>query len=269
MPVIDTHIKLGNVTRSFLSREGQTLALKDVSLSVARQEFVVLLGPSGCGKTTLLRLIAGLIAPDSGKVLVDGDVPVPGRTAAIMFQSFRLLPWKTAAQNVAFALAGLSPQDRRARVDEYLRLVGLERFAGSFPAALSGGMRQRLALARALACEPSILLMDEPFASLDAQSRELMQAELMRLTAGRPCTVVFVTHSVDEALLLGDRIVLMSPRPGQIQDEMRVPFPRPRWQHDPRADPRFAAMRAELWARLRDMVLNDPESDFYGRRPGG
>ncbi|WP_444665688.1 ABC transporter ATP-binding protein [Cereibacter changlensis] len=242
------------------------LALDGISLDIARQEFVVLLGPSGCGKTTLLRLIAGLIAPDGGSVQVGGQPPRPGRDAAMVFQSFRLLPWKTAAENIAFALPALPAAEARARAATYLDLVGLARFAQRYPAELSGGMRQRLALARALAAEPQILLMDEPFASLDAQSRELMQGELMRLTAVRPATVVFVTHSVDEALLLADRIVLLSPRPGRIVETLDVPFPRPRWQTDLRAEPLFAELRRHLWDRLRDMVLTDPQSDFYGRQ---
>ncbi|MCE6953309.1 ABC transporter ATP-binding protein [Cereibacter sphaeroides] len=260
------HVRLEGVSRGFGDGDGRTQALEAVSLAVARQEVVVLLGPSGCGKTTLLRLVAGLIAPDAGRVTVDGRPPEPGREAAMVFQSFRLIPWKTARENIAFALPGLPRAEALARADRYLALVGLSRFAKRWPAQLSGGMRQRLALARALAAEPQILLMDEPFASLDAQSRELMQVELMRLMAERPATVLFVTHSVDEALMLADRIVLMSPRPGRIVEEIAVPFPRPRWEHDARALPDYVRLRRHLWERLRDMVLNDPASDFHGRR---
>jgi NitT/TauT family transport system ATP-binding protein len=260
------HIVLDNVSRGF-GTEG-VLALKNISLSVQRREVVVLLGPSGCGKTTLLRLIAGLIAPDQGSVRIDGCAPEPGRHTAMVFQSFRLLPWKSVRDNIMFALHTLPPAERRDRADRYIDLVGLGKFARAYPGELSGGMKQRIALARALAAEPAILLMDEPFASLDAQSRELMQFETMRLTEARgdlsPATVVFVTHSVDEALLLADRIVLLSPRPGRVAEIVKVDFPRPRWRHDARKSSEFSGLRQQLWDRLRDMVLSDPASDFYG-----
>lgn len=259
----EAQVRLAGVGVEF----GGTAALQGVDLTISRSEHLVLLGPSGCGKTTILRLIAGLLPPSTGQVTVDGAPPQPGRQAAMVFQSYRLLPWKSAEANIAFALPHLPKEERAARARHYLDLVGLGRFAGAYPATLSGGMRQRLALARALAREPEIFLLDEPFANLDAQSRELMQIELMRLTAARPATVVFVTHSVDEALLLGDRVALMSPRPGRIVEVIDCPFPRPRWQHDPRRDPRFAELREHLWQRLRKMVLTDPGSDFYGRDP--
>nr|WP_145104256.1 ABC transporter ATP-binding protein [Cereibacter sediminicola] len=261
-----THVRLEQVSLAFGQGADRMPALERVSLSLGRNEVVVVLGPSGCGKTTLLRLVAGLLAPDEGRVSVDDRPPRPGEDAAMVFQSFRLIPWKSARENVAFALPHLPRAEARARADAYLDLVGLSRFAKSWPAQLSGGMRQRLALARALAAEPGILLMDEPFASLDAQSRELMQIELMRLMERRPATVLFVTHSVDEALIMADRILLMSPRPGRVVEEVEVPFPRPRWEGDIRALPLYAELRRHLWDRLRDMVLNDPGSDFHGRR---
>ncbi|RRH70301.1 ABC transporter ATP-binding protein [Falsigemmobacter faecalis] len=239
-------------------------ALEDVSLELAAGEVVTILGPSGCGKTTLLRLIAGLVKPDSGSVRVFGAPPVPGARSALVFQNFRLLPWKTVAENVGFVLADRPAPARRARVQEMLAMVGLSRFAESYPRELSGGMQQRVALARALAADPDILLMDEPFASLDAQSRELMQAEISRLSrqgAGR--SVVFVTHSVDEALVLGDRVVLMSPRPGRVAKSLDLPF---RGGAEARRNhPDFSLLRGELWAALREMVLSDPQSDFHGR----
>lgn len=251
MPVAVT-----GVSHGFGRGASRVDALSGVTLDIAAGEVVVLLGPSGCGKTTLLRMMAGLAVPDAGTITVGGAAPVAGRGSAMVFQSFRLLPWKTALQNVTFALHGRpDAEDRAAR---YLDLVGLARFARAYPAQLSGGMRQRLALARALAVEPGLLLMDEPFASLDAQVRELMQEELRRLIRARPATVVFVTHSVDEALLLADRIVLMSPRPGRIVEELRP-------ETRDRDAPAFIAARRHLWERLREMVLGDPRSDFYGR----
>ncbi len=241
------------------------MALEGVSLEIPDRSFVTLLGPSGCGKTTLLRLICGLIQPDAGTIRVAGTPPRPGPHAGFVFQSFRLIPWQSVRENVGFGLGlnGASRAERHERADHYLALVGLTRFADAYPHELSGGMKQRTALARALATDPDILLMDEPFASLDAQTRELMQVELMRLWSLRPRVVVFVTHSVDEAIVLADRIVLMGPRPGHIVETLDVTLPRPRWDYEVRSDPGFAALRKQLWERIRDMVVHDPASDFY------
>ena len=269
-PATPPGISLTHVSKAFRRAGGSgTPALADISLDIPALSFVSLLGPSGCGKTTLLRLISGLIMPDAGEISVAGAPPVPGPRVGLVFQSFRLVPWQKVRDNVAFglALAGAPRPERRARADHYLALVGLSRFADAWPHELSGGMKQRAALARALATEPDILLMDEPFASLDAQTRELMQTELLRLWQDRPRTVVFVTHSVDEAIVLADRILLMSPRPGRIVESLEVPLPRPRREAEARADPAFAALRAHLWARLREMVLSDPASDFYAGPP--
>ncbi|AXC50609.1 ABC transporter ATP-binding protein [Paracoccus suum] len=265
MPGAAPHILFDKVSLAF--QPGGPPAIQDISLGVDRGEVLVVLGPSGCGKTTLLRLIAGLLRPSAGRVLVEGSPPRAGEDSALVFQNFRLLPWKTVAGNLAFALPHLDPDQRAARVAHFLSVVGLSRVARAFPRALSGGMQQRVALARALAAETDILLMDEPFASLDAQSRELMQGEILKLSRvtheGRPRTVVFVTHSVDEALVLGDRVLLMSPRPGRVADLLTVPFARQ--PGDPRLQPQFAALRERLWDQLRQMVLSDPQSDFYGR----
>jgi NitT/TauT family transport system ATP-binding protein len=260
-------LALERVSRSFGIGEQRVEALRDFDLTVEAGTFVTLLGPSGCGKTTVLRLADGLIAPDAGRVLVDGRPPRPGIGTGFVFQSFRLVPWLTVAANVRLPLdlAGMDKSAADERVVRYLALVGLARFAGSYPRQLSGGMKQRAALARALAAEPDILLMDEPFASIDAQARELMQAELMRLWEARRPLVLFVTHSVDEAVLLSDRIVLMSARPGRVEEIVDVGLPRPRWAYDVRAAPEFIRLRTHLWERIRAMVVADPASDFYGR----
>ncbi len=243
-------------------------ALKGVSLDIADHTFISLVGPSGCGKTTLLRMINGLIKPDTGEIRVNGKVPRPGPDMGFVFQSFRLVPWESVRSNVAFVMRvnHLPKKQREERVDRYLSLVGLTKFANSFPNELSGGMKQRVALARALAPEPEVLLMDEPFASIDAQTRELMQFELMRLWAINKGVVVFVTHSVDEALVLADKVVLMGPRPGRILEVVDVPLPRPRWDYDVRARSEFIDLRNYLWNRIRNMVISDPNSDFFQRQ---
>jgi NitT/TauT family transport system ATP-binding protein len=260
-------IEVRNVSKTFRrpGRSGQEVAvdaLRDVSFTIGAGEFVCLLGPSGCGKTTLLRIVNGLIQPDRGAVWVHGrSSPQPGPWAGFVFQSFRLMPWLTVLGNVEFPLEiqGLEREQRRARAGEYVRLVGLERFGESYPHELSGGMQQRVALARALAMEPSVLLMDEPFAALDAQTRELMQVELSRIWEARRVAVVFVTHSLDEALFLADRLILLRPRPGQVEEILDVRLARPRWEHDVHADPEYVRMRAYLWEKIRQMVADQPE----------
>lgn len=260
-------IVLSGVSKAFDRRNSgtPTLALQHLDLSVPEGTFVSVLGPSGCGKTTILRLVDGLVKADGGSVLVSGKPPRPGPDMGFVFQAFRLIPWASVQANVEFALTStsLSRAERRERAAHYIALVGLRRFAESYPGELSGGMKQRVALARAFASEPEILLMDEPFASIDAQTRELMQVELMKLWAQHKATVLFVTHSVDEAIMLADRVVLMSPRPGRVIEEIEVGLPRPRWQYDIRATPRFVELRSYLWTAIRDLVLNDPNSDFY------
>jgi NitT/TauT family transport system ATP-binding protein len=225
-------------------------------------EFICLVGPSGCGKTTLLRLMHGLLEPDSGQVLIDGNrLAKPGPHAGFVFQSFRLLPWRTVLDNIEFPLQiqDVPRRERLQRAREYLRLVGLEDFEHSYPHELSGGMQQRVGLARALALEPQILLMDEPFAALDAQTREFMQMELGRIWEHLGIAVVFVTHSLDEALFLADRIVLMGPRPGTVDEVLSVTLTRPRWGYDFRATPEFIERRGYLWQRIRGMVADQPE----------
>ncbi len=258
--------------KSFQGAAGARVqALADVSLAIPDNRFVSVLGPSGCGKTTLLRLVNGLILPDQGSILVGGAPPRPGPQIGFVFQSFRLIPWQSVRDNVAFglALAGSPRRERLERADRLLELVGLRRFADIYPGALSGGMKQRVALARALATDPETLLMDEPLASLDAHTRELLQIELMRIWSERKGVVLFVTHSVDEAILLADQVVLMTPRPGRIAEVIDIDLPRPRWTYDARSRPDYLAIRHHLWSRLREMVVSDPQSDFYGSdRPG-
>ncbi len=265
-------IDVRHVSKTFHRRRGKIdspiAALRDVSLQVTGGEFLCLVGPSGCGKTTLLRLIHGLLEPDSGDILIDGRFgAVPGPHAGFVFQSFRLLPWRTVLDNVEFPLQiqGMPKAQRLSRARDYLRLVGLEDFEHSYPHELSGGMQQRVGLARALALEPQILLMDEPFAALDAQTREFMQIELSRIWGHLGIAVVFVTHSLDEALFLGDRIVLMGPRPGTVEEILPVELPRPRWDYDFRATPQFLERRAYLWQRIRGMVADQPEFRFFPR----
>jgi NitT/TauT family transport system ATP-binding protein len=261
-------IHVQNVSKTFRPVKSPPVqALADVSLEIASEQFITIVGPSGCGKTTLLRMLNGLIAPDAGEILVDGEPPKPGPNMGFVFQSFRLLPWRTIRSNVGFVgeIGGLDQRARAERTDYYLDLVGLHRFADAYPSQLSGGMKQRAALARALVGDPHYLLMDEPFASLDAQTREFMQIELMKIWVGRKSTVVFVTHSVDEAILLSDRIVLLRPRPGQVAEIIDVDLPHPRWTYDVRACPEFVALRLYLWDRIRAMVATDPQSEFFER----
>jgi len=229
------------------------VALFDVSLSIRKNEFVSLLGPSGCGKTTLIRIIAGLIASDRGEIAVDGKtVTAPGRDRCMVFQQFGLLPWRTVISNVEFGLEieGVPREQRHDTARYYLKLVGLEGFEAYYPHQISGGMQQRVGIARALSKKPQILLMDEPFGAVDAQTREQLQEELLKIWAQTDTTVIFVTHSIDEAIYLSDRVVVMQARPGRIKKEFAIDLPRPRWEGDVKADPRFSQMRA----RLRDAL---------------
>lgn len=220
------------VSKTFTSRSGKVQALDNVSLEVGEGEFVCLVGPSGCGKSTLLNLIAGLEKPDSGRLLANGNpVNGPGRDRMVMFQEHALFPWLDVTGNVMFSLRlkpGLTEKERQDVAAYYLKLVGLERFAHSNIHELSGGMKQRVALARALAPNPRVLLMDEPFAALDAMTREQLYTDIQRIWAARKKTIIFVTHNVREAVCLGDRVVLFSRNPGRIREQFKVELPRPR-----------------------------------------
>ncbi len=262
-------ISIRNVSKSFRRAESSppVHALKNVSLDIAPNSFVSLVGPSGCGKTTLLRLLNGLIEPDEGEILVDGKPPMRGPHMGLVFQSIRLMPWRTIRANVYFPLElqNAPLKDCIERADHYLAMMGIAKFGDAYPHELSGGMQQRAALARALISQPAFLLMDEPFAALDAQTREFMQIEVMKIRQNLQGVVVFVTHSVDEAILLSDRIVMMSPRPGQIAETLSVDLPHPRWDYDVRANKDFVELRRHLWEGIKAMVVNDPESEFYQR----
>ena len=230
--IAPSKLAINNVSKSFQSASGTVLALDHVSLQVGEGEFVCLVGASGCGKTTLLNIIAGLEKPDSGSVLADGKpVTRPGRDRLVMFQEPALFPWLDVFGNVLFGLKlkpNLTNKDRRDVAKYYLELVGLTRFEHANIHELSGGMKQRAALARALAPNPRVLLMDEPFAALDALTREQLYGDLQRIWKERKKTIVFVTHNVREAACLGERVLLFSPHPGRIQEEFPVDLPRPR-----------------------------------------
>ncbi len=229
------------------------VALERVDLTVEDGEFVCLLGPSGCGKSTLLNIVAGFLMPTEGRAILDGaEVTGPGRDRGVVFQEQALFPWFRVGQNVEFGpkMAGV-PRAERARIaDRYLDLVGLRPFRAAFPKELSGGMKQRVAIARALANDPKILLMDEPFGALDAQNRRLMQDELTKIWTATGKTILFVTHAIEESLLLADRVVVMSARPGRIKAVLPVPLARPRSDV---ALP-FVALKAEAQELLRDEV---------------
>lgn len=247
------NISLRNITMAY-GRDAAPV-LDDVDVDVAAGEFVTILGPSGCGKTTLLRVIGGLATPDSGSLLIDGaPVEGPGVDRAIVFQSFALLPWADVLTNVAFGLEvnGVSKRDREEIAAEYVRLVGLSGFERHLPKQLSGGMQQRVGLARALAVEPKTLLMDEPFGALDEQTRRILQEQLLEIWEATGKTVVFITHSLDEAIFLADRVLLMQAKPGRVAKALDVPFGRPR-NRDVEGCAEFIDMKAELWQELRLM----------------
>jgi NitT/TauT family transport system ATP-binding protein len=248
-------IVTSNLGRRFDSTLGSVDAIRNVSLTVARGEFVVIVGPSGCGKTTLLRLIAGLEQPTAGTLSLDG-VGEDGPTNAMVFQGRSVFPWLSVRDNVAYGLKlnGVGRRERQRITDELLSVVGLSRFARSYPHQLSEGMRQRVALARALAVNPDLLLLDEPFGALDEQTRFILQEELLRIWETTRKTVVFVTHSIDEALTLADRVVVMTAQPGTIKAEVPIPFPRPRELASIRSDPNFARLFTQIWDLLRDEV---------------
>jgi NitT/TauT family transport system ATP-binding protein len=245
-------VTVSHLTKTYNS--GKVVALQDISFEVQPYESLCILGPSGCGKTTLLRLLDCLIPRDGGEILLEGEpVIAPRPDVAMVFQHFGLFPWKNLEENIAYGLAlrGRAKPDVETIIKRYIRLVGLQGFEKSYPYQLSGGMQQRAGLARALAVNPSLLLMDEPFGSLDAQTRETLQEELSRILEQERTTMLFVTHSIDEAIYLGDRILLMTPRPGRIREILSVKIPRPRDISQVRADSQAVRLRAYIWDRLK------------------
>ncbi|HWT09544.1 MAG TPA: ABC transporter ATP-binding protein [Roseomonas sp.] len=251
-------LRIAGVTRSFpgRGRAAPTLALQPTDLAVQPGEFVAILGPSGCGKSTLLRIVAGLDRPTAGAVTLDGaPVTAPGPDRGMVFQSYTLFPWLTVAQNIRFGLAerGLPAAEQQAITDRFIARTGLKGFENHWPRQLSGGMQQRCALARALANDPEILLLDEPFGALDHQTRELMQELLLEIWEADRKTVLFVTHDIDEAIFLANRVVVMSARPGRIKADVPIPLPHPR-EWTLKTTPDFATLKARLMGEIREEV---------------
>jgi NitT/TauT family transport system ATP-binding protein len=261
-------LSIDHVSKVFEARSSNVAALEDVTLDVQPGEFLVIVGPSGCGKSTLLDLLAGLSTPTSGRLLVDGTpITGPGPDRGVVFQQYALLPWRTALRNVEFGLEGKG-LTRRARTETartYLDLVGLSAFADRYPHELSGGMRQRVAIARALAFDPDVLLMDEPFAALDAQTRETLQDELLRIWRTTRKTVVFITHGIDEAVYLGRRVAVLTSRPGRIKAVVDVDLGNRDATEDVRSTPLFAEYRHRIWSELHGEVVRAQRSELSAR----
>ncbi|WP_026546324.1 ABC transporter ATP-binding protein [Paenarthrobacter nicotinovorans] len=276
-------ISLRNVTKEFTVRATKTTsatrltAIDSLSLDVREGEFLTLVGPSGSGKTTLLDLLAGLSTPTSGEVLVDGKpVTGPGKDRAVVFQQYALFPWRTASANVSIGLEGAGPdgkklnrRERAAKASEYLALVGLAGFEDRYPHELSGGMKQRVAIARSLAYEPDVLLMDEPFAALDAQTREQLQDELLRIWKTTGKTIVFITHGIDEAVYLGERVAVLSARPGRLKEIVDISIPDRDGEEDIRSNPSFVKHRHQVWTLLHDEVRRAQDAGHRKILPDG
>jgi NitT/TauT family transport system ATP-binding protein len=248
-------IRIAGLSKSFATRAGPFVALDGISLDIARGSFCTIVGPSGCGKTTLLRILAGLETADAGNATIAADDPRKPLNAMV-FQGESIFPWMNVWNNAAYGLRmrGASRAHIREIVGHYLDRTGLLPFADRYPHQLSGGMKQRVSIARAFATDPEVLLMDEPFSALDEQNRTLLQEELLHIWDEDKKTVVFITHSVDEAVTMGDRIVVMTAHPGRIKALVEVPFPRPRGVLDLRRDPAYGALVFRIWEDLRDEV---------------
>ncbi|NOU99854.1 ABC transporter ATP-binding protein [Paenibacillus planticolens] len=239
-------------------------ALQDINLEVKQGEFMVIVGPSGCGKSTLLDLLAGLTKPSSGQILLDGKaITGPNLDRGIVFQQYALFPWKTTLANVEFGLEakGVPRKERREKALSFINLVGLSGFENRYPHEISGGMKQRVAIARSLAYDPEVLLMDEPFAALDAQTRETLQSELLRIWEATKKTIIFITHGIEEAVYLGQRVAVMTSRPGRIKKVLDIPFQARRNEDDLRSNPEFVKLRHEVWELLKDEVSKAQEQE--------
>jgi len=253
-------IRVQDLEKRFPTRGGEVVAVEGAAFDVAENEFVTIVGTSGCGKSTVLNILAGLQPATSGRALVDGTaVTGPGRDRGVVFQTYTLFPWMTAVKNIEFALRAepIARAERRARARRYLELVGLDDFADALPAQLSGGMRQRVAIARSLSYQPSVLLMDEPFGALDALTRQSMQELLTDIWEQHRLTVVFVTHDVEEAVYISDRVLVMTRRPGRIKEDVAVPLPRPR-RHEHLTTPEFLATKTRILESLREEGAGSP-----------
>ncbi|OGB05589.1 MAG: ABC transporter [Burkholderiales bacterium RIFCSPLOWO2_12_FULL_64_99] len=259
-------LEVQGLGKTYDSHQGPVTALKDVNFKTHRREFVCVIGPSGCGKSTLIRILAGLEAHTSGQVLLDGQpVNGPGKDRGMVFQGYTLFPWLTVKKNVMFGLEmnNTGKNEAEAQARQWLELVGLTKFAEAYPHQLSGGMKQRVAIARALANQPRILLMDEPFGALDAQTRAKMQAHLLEIWRNIDITILFITHDLDEAIYLADRILVLKAHPGEVQELIEVPVPRPRSPLQ-FGSPEFLATKARLEALIHpasDASVHDEEDD--------
>ena len=245
----ESFIRIDNLSKTYQKDEKITVAIEDFDLDIKKGELISIVGPSGCGKTTILRMIAGLLEPTSGSISIAGrPCSGPGPDRGMVFQDFALLPWRSVRRNVELGLeiAGMPKEERKARAEKYLEIVGLQDFADSSINELSGGMKQRVGIARALVNNPDVILMDEPFGALDAQTRNIMQAGLVRILEKTDQTIIFITHSVDEAVFLSDRIVILTKRPAKIKEIVEIPWPRPR----DRASPEFTALRKRILEEL-------------------
>jgi len=255
-PLLKAKITVRHLRKTFPLGSGTLNALHDIELSIAGGEFCCIVGPSGCGKTTLLRILAGLEEPAAGEVEIEPSGS--GRPLnSMVFQEQSVFPWLTVEGNVGYGLRmrRVARQRRRQIVRSHLAMVGLEGFATAYPHQLSGGMKQRVVVARALANDPEVLLMDEPFVSLDEQTKIVLQGELLRIWESARKTVVFITHSIDEAVLLGDRVVVMTARPGRIKAEVPIPLARPRSVYELKGSPEYGELVGQVWSLLRDEVL--------------
>ncbi len=255
-------LSVQNLRKIFEAKKGPgLLALDTINLEVPENQFATIVGPSGCGKSTLLSIVGGLEEPSKGTILVDGrPATEPGRDRGMVFQSYTLFPWLTVRQNVEFALrpeTGLSKKERRQVAEEHLGLVGLEGFFNSYPSQLSGGMQQRVAIARALSYRPKILLMDEPFGALDAQTRTTMQELLTHVWETHKITVLFVTHDVDEAIFISDRVLVMTARPGRFKDDINVELPRPR-SFEMMTSAEFLEYKQRIFLQIRQEYASGP-----------